>query len=164
MQNMNFARVTEARRCLRFMRGLAFVMLCQLGDGVAVAGEREVALYVHDSVQEQYLTRSVLRSIFTSRVRTWPNGHPARVFVMSDDDPLHIKFCQEYLGTYPYVLQKSWSRTKFSGIGLVPTRVGSLAEMRRLVDQTPGAIGYVSSGSPDADSEPSVILINKDPQ
>jgi hypothetical protein len=93
------------------------------------------------------LDRSLLRSLFLLRMRTWPDGVPARIFVLADDDAMTEAFCREHLGTYPYVLRAAWDRAVFTGTGLAPTRVGSLEEMRRRVLATPGAIGYVDAVS-----------------
>lgn len=109
-----------------------------------------VEVIAHESVDEEYLTRNFLRSIFTLRIRSWPNGDPVSIFVLSDDDTLHTAFSRQVLGTFPYVLRRAWDRTVFTGTGLVPRQVSNIAEMRRRVLSTPGAIGYVPS--PEEDS------------
>ena len=93
--------------------------------------------------------RDFLRALFTMRIRQWPDGQPARIFVFSDSNPLQDEFCREILGTYPYVLRAAWDRLVFTGTGLAPVVVKSVAEMQRRVADTPGAIGYVpiSSGT-----------------
>jgi len=89
--------------------------------------------------------RSLLRAAFTMRMRQWPDGRPLRVFVLPDGHPLHDRFCRELLGTYPYVLRNAWDRMVYTGTGFAPTTVSSEEEMRRRVQATPGAIGYISS-------------------
>ena len=93
------------------------------------------------------IDRDTLRAIYTTRLRQWPDGRPIRVFVLPDDNPLHDEFCREQLGMYPYVLRDLWNRLEFTGTGLTPTLVRSEEEMRARVKDTPGAIGYVFSGS-----------------
>jgi hypothetical protein len=89
------------------------------------------------------IDRTLLRSIFTMRLRQWPDGTPVRVFVLPDRDEATALFCREQLGTYPYVMRSTWDRLVFTGTGLAPTVVGSEREMRERVRLTPGAIGYV---------------------
>ena len=91
------------------------------------------------------LDRNLMRAIFTMRVREWPDHRPTRVFVLADDSQLHDVFCREQLGTYPYVLRSAWDRMVFTGTGLAPTRVTSESEMKRKVESTPGAIGYIGA-------------------
>lgn len=91
------------------------------------------------------LDRAAIRSIFSMRLRQWPDGRAVRVFVLPDNHALHVRFCREQLGTYPYVLRSTWDRLVYTGTGVAPEVVGSETEMRQRVLHTPGAIGYVSS-------------------
>ncbi len=113
----------------------------------APQGARVIA---HPDVDTAYLTRGFLRSVFTLRVRVWPDGGPVRIFVLDDGDPVHVAFSRDVLGTYPYVLRRTWNRMTFTGIGLIPVRVSTLEEMRQRVMSTPGAIGYVKAKEGDA--------------
>jgi hypothetical protein len=99
------------------------------------------------------IDRTLLREIFTMRLRQWPDGTPVHVFVLPDHDAVTDLFCREQLGTYPYVMRATWDRVVFTGTGLAPTAVGSEREMRERIRSTPGAIGYVRSGD-TSDREP----------
>lgn len=90
------------------------------------------------------LDRATIRAIFSVRLRHWPDGVPVRVFVLPDNDPLHVKFCREQLGTFPYVLRASWDRLVYTGTGIAPEIVADERQMRERVATTRGAIGYVS--------------------
>ncbi len=79
------------------------------------------------------------------RLRRWEDGTPIKVFVLADDNPLHMSFTKNVLGIFAHQLRKNWDRRLYSGLGLVPFRVDSEEEMRRLVRQTPGAIGYLTN-------------------
>jgi hypothetical protein len=102
--------------------------------GIITSGERA----------DRALDRAMVRAIFTVRLREWPDGSPVRVFVLPDSDPLHVEFCREQLGTFPYVLRASWDRLVYTGTGIAPEVVPNEREMRRRVAMTRGAIGYVS--------------------
>lgn len=91
------------------------------------------------------LDRPLIRALFSMRVRQWPDGMDARVFVLPDSDPVHVRFCREQLGTFPYVLRSSWDRMVYTGTGIAPRLVSSEREMREKVAVTEGAIGYVST-------------------
>ena len=94
------------------------------------------------------LDRAMVRAIFSVRLREWDDGIPVRVFVLPDGDPLHLEFCREQLGTFPYVLRASWDRLVYTGTGIAPEVVPNEREMRRRVAMTRGAIGYVSITDP----------------
>jgi hypothetical protein len=129
---------------------LLLLLALSLWPGAALAGGTEVI--VSPDRNGTTINREVLRAIFTTRLRQWPDGTPVRVFVLPDDSTLGDQFYREQLGMYPYVLREIWDRMQFTGTGLAPTLVHSEAEMRNLVQSTPGAIGYVSAHGPHSDN------------
>jgi len=102
-----------------------------------------VDVIVSPTLSGAELDRSLLRAVFTMRVRQWPDGSPIRVFVLPDDNPLSDQFYRQRLGMYSYVLRRAWDRMVFTGTGLAPTVVQTEKEMIERVRSTPGAIGYV---------------------
>lgn len=89
------------------------------------------------------LSRDDLREIFFGRRTRWPDGSPLKVFVLPDQNPLHIRFSKEVLGVYPYQLRSAWDRMVYSGTGVAPTVVESAEIMKALIRETPNAIGYM---------------------
>jgi len=128
---------------LPVLRLLCLALLLWLWPARAQAAGTEIVV----SPDQAHVTidRGMLRAIFTTRLRQWPDGTPIRIFVLPDDSALHDQFCREQLGMYPYVLRELWDRLLYTGTGLTPTVVRSEAEMRARVKVTPGAIGYASS-------------------
>ena len=122
---------------------LAVLLLFASSTAIPLEGGSIVDVIVSPSLASTKLDRSVLRAVFTMRVRQWPDGSPIRVFVLPDDDPLSDRFYRERLGMYSYVLRRAWDRMVFTGTGFAPTVVQSEREMIERVRSTPGAIGYV---------------------
>ncbi|ADJ28718.1 substrate-binding domain-containing protein [Nitrosococcus watsonii] len=110
-------------------------------------GAQEVI--VNPDAPEMKLTRSTLRAIFSMRLRTWPDGSLIKVFVLSDNSPLHIQFSKKILNIFPYQLRRTWDRLVYSGTGQAPIEVDSIKEMGNKVASTPGAIGYLPGGNTD---------------
>ncbi len=77
------------------------------------------------------------------RLNSWPDGSPIRVFVLPDNDPLHIQFAKEVLGVYPFQLRSAWDRLVYSGTGVAPTTVETTEEMQERIRSTQGSIGYI---------------------
>jgi hypothetical protein len=142
---VNLITTTIPRR----LRHLLAVLLL-LASAVACPQERLPAaeVIVSPSLTSVTLDRSLLRAVFTMRVREWPDGSRVRVFVLPDDDPLSDLFYRERLGMYSYVLRRAWDRMVFTGTGFAPTVVQSEGEMLERVRSTPGAIGYVRNRGP----------------
>ncbi|HLP81219.1 MAG TPA: hypothetical protein VK141_04380 [Nitrosomonas sp.] len=98
---------------------------------------------IYPGVGEKEISHNSLRSIFSMRQKTWPDGTKIRVFVLPDDDQLHEIVSKEKLNVFPYQLRSMWDRLVFSGTGQAPIKVNSVEEMLTKVASTPGAIGYL---------------------
>ncbi|MBE7526673.1 hypothetical protein FBR06_01425 [Betaproteobacteria bacterium PRO4] len=110
----------------------------------ALSSDESVVVIIHPSVTTNSLSRNLLRSIFSMRLRTWENGLPVSVFVLPDDAPLHSIFAKQKLNIFPYQLRSTWDRLVYSGTGQAPFIVHTELEMRTRIASTPGAIGYLS--------------------
>jgi ABC-type phosphate transport system substrate-binding protein len=122
---------------------LAYAVLLGLGPATPTAAELSVTIYTGTKVTVKKLTREQLRDIFFARQTKWPDGTSVRAFVLPDQHPLHIRFAKETLGVYPYQLRSAWDRMVYSGTGVPPTVVESVKDLRRRIEETPGAIGYI---------------------
>ena len=127
----------SSRRLLGLALGLALALsqACWAGS---------VDIITSKDHADKPLDRATIRAIFSVRLRQWPDGVPVRVFVLPDNNPLHVQFCREQLGTFPYVLRASWDRLVYTGTGIAPEIVANEREMRERVAATRGAIGYIS--------------------
>lgn len=99
--------------------------------------------FVNDGVAYREISLTSLRAIFTMHLRQWPDGKPIKVFVLPDQNDVHISFSKEVLKTFPYQLKRSWDLLVFSGSGQAPTVVESPKEMLQKLSSTPGSIGYL---------------------
>jgi ABC-type phosphate transport system substrate-binding protein len=127
--------------------GAAAVLILLVFGGMSAPAVAEPAVQVilssdHSEVQ---VDRKLLLSVYIGRITTWPDGKPIRVFTLADDNPVHVQFTRQMLGTYPYVLRNAWNKLVYTGTGFAPTTVANEQEMRRRVSETPGAIGYVGT-------------------
>jgi ABC-type phosphate transport system substrate-binding protein len=89
------------------------------------------------------LSQETIREIFFMRLSSWPDGSPIRVFVLPDNNPIHVQFAKEVLGVYPFQLRSAWDRLVYSGTGVAPTTVETQEEMKARIEGTPGGIGYI---------------------
>lgn len=133
----------------RGLSSLAKVLLAAVTIGLCpIAGaDDSVAVITSPDVAGYQLDRPTLQAIYLMRLRKWPDGTAIHVFVLPSSNPLHGRFAREKLGTYSYILQRTWDQQLFTGAGLAPEVVGSEAEMRDKVSRSKGAIGYVSAGA-----------------
>ncbi|MCU7811029.1 MAG: substrate-binding domain-containing protein [Candidatus Thiodiazotropha sp. (ex Notomyrtea botanica)] len=120
-------------------RGIFFALLLCLTNSSGA-----VDLVVNENVPIETLSRSTVRSVFSMRMTSWPDGVPIQVFVMGDKTKLHASFSKEILGVFPHQLRRAWNRQIFAGTGQAPAKVDTEQEMLDKVATTPGAIGYIS--------------------
>jgi ABC-type phosphate transport system substrate-binding protein len=118
-------------------------------EPVAARTSADIIVLTSPGLRAPKLDRQTLRAIFLMRVRQWPDGTPVRVFVLPGDSAVHDRFVRELLGTYPYVLERTWERLVFTGTGFAPEIVRSEQEMRQKIQGTRGAIGYAVASPAD---------------
>jgi len=145
MHGFRHGSADAGRRRPARLTGLVLLFLLLVHAAAPAADPPAVEIITSADRNGAVVDRSLLRAAFTMRLRQWPDGRPLRVFVLPDGHPLHDRFCRELLGTYPYVLRNAWDRMVYTGTGFAPVTVSSEEEMRRRVQTTPGAIGYISS-------------------
>ncbi|NDV90521.1 hypothetical protein GTH32_04825 [Alteromonas sp. 345S023] len=131
------------RRCLPHLKAL---FACSLVVWSTFTLAAETTVIVNSSVSQQVLTQTELRQIFTGHRQFWDNGTKIHVFVLDDHAPLHKSFCRETLKMFPYQLSRLWDQLTYSGQGVTPTRVPSTEALIKLLEDTPGAIGYMKEG------------------
>ncbi len=137
----NYGGTMTSVFCRCIVQIFIFFYIQSAACNVWADGQYEVI--IHPNVSDKNLSIKSLRAIFGMRLHTWSNGAMIRVFVMSDDAPLHQKFCKEKLNIFSYQLRLAWDRLVFSGTGQAPIKVNSSEEMLAKVANTPGAIGYL---------------------
>lgn len=139
--------VQQNRRLLNSMRSLlsaVLVLCCSLVLAEDAATDSDIVVIVPKSASVEVLSKASLRAIFGMRKRTWQNGTAIKVFVLEDENPVHIRFSKKVLQTFPYNLRRIWERQVYSGTGQAPVRVTSMDEMQKAVATTQNSIGYIS--------------------
>ena len=128
-------------------QGMLLLLLVLVHSVPTALALDDVVVIGHRDLPSEPLTTHSVRAVFAMRQRSWPDGQAVRVFVLSDDDLLHIDFTKAVLGVFPHQLRLAWDRQVFSGSGQAPQRVANEIEMLRRVAATPGAIGYITRGA-----------------
>jgi len=136
------------------MHGLQWlgVLLMGLCCGPSMPAEQAeaVQVIVNATVVTSSLSKYKLRTVFGMRMTSWSNGDAVTVFVLPDDAPLHRRFAKQRLGVFPHQLRRAWNNLVYSGLAQAPVEVATEQEMQQRVADTPGAIGYRTTGGEDA--------------
>lgn len=106
------------------------------------ASDKPLFIYANTLPQNIANDRSKLSLIFTGRIRHWPDGSAIKVVFLPKTHPDNIRFCRTNLNLVPRSVHRSWERIIFAGYGRAPITAQSLEEAARIINETPGAIGF----------------------
>lgn len=130
-------------------------MLSRLAFGMALiaiitasfssyAKDASIVLVVNESVSLKQIRLDELRAIYSLRQLSWSEDVPVVAFVLDIDGDIHRQFCRDFLKVYPHQLKKGWDRMEYTGRAQGPQVVQDEKMLLTLVQQMPGAIGYLS--------------------
>lgn len=89
------------------------------------------------------ISRLHLADLYLGRTTRFPNGEPAEPIDQGTTSAARADFYQQYLGRSLAEIKAHWSRLIFTGRGRPPRDVPSGEDVRRLVAENPGTIGYI---------------------
>lgn len=122
---------------------LTFMLLFTLGISEE---SKKIAIVVNKSVTDKVFDKNILSDIYTLNKQFWEDGSKVVVIDKKGEDELKRKFYKR-LNLSVSKLQRIWIRKQFSGKGKAPKTCKTQKEIIAIIENTPGAIGYVYSDS-----------------
>lgn len=107
----------------------------------------QVTVIANNSVVASSISQTDLHDIFTGSASSIKGGGQVSPALLKSG-PAHEAFLNKYVGKSDAAFRAAWRRLLFSGQSTMPKILDSDAEMVGYVASTPGAIGYIGSGSP----------------
>lgn len=92
--------------------------------------------------------RRFLLEAFLGKKATWPDGQTLRPVDQPADSPTRRRFSDDALRRSVSAVKAYWLQAIFSGRSVPPPEVDSDNQVVKFVQQTAGAIGYVSADAP----------------
>jgi len=132
------------------LRIIALILLA-LAAGPASSAEPTrppYILIVHPGSRPAALDRKFLSEVFLRRTTRWPDDTPILPVDLAPDARARARFSQDVLARSVASVRSYWQQRIFSGQGLPPPELGDDDAVVSYVLSHPGAIGYVSSGTP----------------
>ena len=124
---------------------LIAVLTVLLGGVVSV--QAGVVVVVYPDVPVETVGDQTLERIFLGKKTRW-NDDLDVVPVMLKDGPVHDEFVEEHLDRSVSRFVTYWKQALFTGRGVPPRSFATEDELIFFVSRTPGAVGYVSDGTP----------------
>lgn len=129
------------------MQKLSFIAGCLLA--CAVHAETQTVVVTNRNAPVDKINTDQASQIFLKQVQTWPDGQPIQPVDIREGSPLRAEFYSKITGRSPSQLRAYWARQAFTGMGLPPRQAESAEEVAKIVQSTPGAIGYVTKKQVD---------------
>lgn len=126
---------------------LLIISACMVMHDAWAADRLFVVIAAADAV-ERHLSRETVSQIFSRKQNHWENGMHIEPVNLPATHPLRRAFSQAMLGHLPEEMEDYWREMYFHGV-LPPHVLASEEAVILFVASTPGAIGYVSTCSPD---------------
>ena len=134
------------------MRRIAVIagLLAVVSAGAArlEAQERAYVVIVNESNFLTNVSTAELNRLFMKQTVRWTTGQAVTAVDLRADAPAREAFSQEVMGRSVAEIKAHWQTVIFSGRGIPPMEAPSEQAVVQFVRTTPGAIGYVSSGTP----------------
>jgi ABC-type phosphate transport system substrate-binding protein len=93
------------------------------------------------------ISRLKVGEIFLKKMTRWPDGHPVMPVEPSGKSQVRQRFTLEIYGKQVIAISAYWQQMIFGGKGVPPPEKSSDADVVAFVRDTPGAVGYVWSGT-----------------
>ena len=120
-----------------------------LAAPLSVSAQNTVVVIGNRAIPVDKIDASQTTQIFLKQVQTWSNGKPIQPIDIKEGSPLRMEFYTKITGRSPGQLRAYWARQSFTGMGFPPRDVATAADVSKVVQATPGAIGYIDKRSAD---------------
>lgn len=137
------------------MKFTFFVLAGLFVAGAACADGQVVVITNRDSSVEK-IDADQATQIFLKQVQTWPDGKAIQPIDLKEGSSLRTEFYSKVAGRSSGQLRAYWARQAFTGMGFPPRQAQTPEEVAKIVQATPGAIGYV--GRKQADTSVKILL------
>lgn len=121
-----------------------------LGASAVRIGAQDASSYkviVNASNPMTQISRLKVGEIFLKKMSRWPDGHPVMPVEPSGKSPVRQRFTLEIYGKQVIAISAYWQQMIFGGKGVPPPEKSNDADIVVFVRETPGAVGYVWTGT-----------------
>jgi hypothetical protein len=105
-----------------------------------------VVVVAHPGVKVAEVSGEDLKSLFLGRTTSWSDGSPARPAMLAGGPELD-EFLKRYIKKAPSHFGLHWKKAVYTGTGTPPAEFATEAELIDYVTRTPGAVGFVATGT-----------------
>ena len=111
-----------------------------LAEVVVVAGAKNSSIV---------LSKNQISDLFLGKVVSLPDGHNAALIDQPETNPVRDEFYSKVANKSAAQAKALWAKLYFTGRGVPPREGTDSGNVKKLVNSTPGAIGYIEQASLD---------------
>jgi hypothetical protein len=134
-------------RCCAFA-ALLLLSPCALAGGVVVTGAKSPL---------SSLSKEQVRDLYLGNISSLPDGRNATLIDQPQSSPLRDEFYLKVTNKSAAQAKAQWAKLYFTGRGMPPREGMDSADIKRILNSTPDAIGYIEES--DLDSSVKVIFV-----
>jgi ABC-type phosphate transport system substrate-binding protein len=131
------------RKVLHFCALAALLMLpfSLFADVLVVTGARSASIT---------LSKNQVSDVFLGKVTSLPDGSNATLVDQPESSPLRDEFYLKVANKSTSQAKAHWAKLYFTGRGVPPREASDSGDVKRILNSTPGAIGYIDRSSLDS--------------
>ncbi|WP_395407615.1 phosphate ABC transporter substrate-binding protein [Pseudoduganella sp. UC29_106] len=129
---------------------ISLLLGASLSMSACLAAAAELVVIVSARSPVMTLRAEQVADIFLSEVATFPDGREACAIDLRVGSPLRDEFYAKVAKRSPALMKAYWTKMIFTGRGQPPRELPNSVEVRRLVAENPGMIGYIERGALDS--------------
>ena len=95
------------------------------------------------------LSKSQVSDVFLGKVTSLPDGSSATLVDLPESSPLRDEFYLKVANKSSSQAKAYWAKLYFTGRGVPPREAINSNEVKRILNSTPGAIGYIERSALD---------------
>jgi hypothetical protein len=127
-----------------------FAILCgALGLLLAPLSCAQIALVMSAASAQSSLSHEQAAALFLGKSFNLPNNSPATLIDQPETAPIRADFYGKLTGKSLVQVKGVWMRLVFSGKGSPPTQVANTAELIKMLQANPNALGYMETTALD---------------
>ncbi len=130
------------------LAALLLLAPCALAGGVVVAGAKSPI---------SALNKEQVRDLFLGYISSLPDGRSAMLIDQPQSSPLRDEFYLKVANKSAAQAKAQWAKLYFTGRGVPPREAVDSNDIKRMLNSTPDAIGYIEES--DLDSSVKVIFV-----
>lgn len=104
------------------------------------------------------LSKGQVSDLFLGKVASFPDGKLAAPIDQPESNPLREEFYEKVTNKSAAQVKANWAKLYFTGRGVPPRASSGSEDVKKLLNTTPGGIGYIERSAIDSSVQPIQIV------